>query len=304
MQKQVVAKMEAILQYLWENGPVEDKSGLATGLLLEATGIGGDSKAPYIVLKTLEAKGFIAREMKGKRTFSIALGEVRPTDWFPTPPRVIVSGEVAEDITEDKVTEGYREQEIVETPLTKAPVDIIPTEPTEALDGRPGRLAARIERTIPTLVQEGVQQGIEGAINGFLARMGVGLGSDEQANAQVQELETLNMEYAEKIADLRQELRVERQMHEASRQELNKVTARTEGNVSGSKVRSHDMPEMYRDLATHAIANGWTIDKTPGNHYRWKSPLGGGYFSPSTPGDWRGVRNARKDMEKIGLPKQ
>lgn len=58
---------------------------------------------------------------------------------------------------------------------------------------------------------------------------------------------------------------------------------------------------MFRILARHAEAAGWSIELTRNNHLRWRSPDGAVVFSALSPSDRRAVRNVEKELRRAGL---
>jgi hypothetical protein len=67
---------------------------------------------------------------------------------------------------------------------------------------------------------------------------------------------------------------------------------------------AHDLPKEYRQLAEEAIAAGFRLFRTNGDHIAWHAPDGVGLtFSPLTPSDWRGLRNTRSQLQRAGLPR-
>lgn len=61
------------------------------------------------------------------------------------------------------------------------------------------------------------------------------------------------------------------------------------------------IPEAFRDLARAAREADWTIHLTGGGHLAWCPPSGPVVFTPSTPSEWRGIRNARARLTRAGL---
>ena len=55
------------------------------------------------------------------------------------------------------------------------------------------------------------------------------------------------------------------------------------------------------DLMRVALAQGWSVKATRGNHIRWQAPTGAIVFSASTPSDVRAYRNMASDLRKRGL---
>ena len=64
-----------IRQYLASHGAVEDRSGHATGALKDAIEYLGSSVAFIQMIAAMDRDGEIEREIKGKRTYRIALSE-------------------------------------------------------------------------------------------------------------------------------------------------------------------------------------------------------------------------------------
>lgn len=56
-----------------------------------------------------------------------------------------------------------------------------------------------------------------------------------------------------------------------------------------------------RELQATAEAQGWTITHTGGGHLKWQSPEGKVVFSPSTPSDWRSMKNHIAYLRRAGL---
>lgn len=54
-------------------------------------------------------------------------------------------------------------------------------------------------------------------------------------------------------------------------------------------------------LIKAAQKQGWTVERTPNNHYKWVSPVGGMFFSSSTPSDYRSVKNLKRDLRVNGF---
>lgn len=60
---------------------------------------------------------------------------------------------------------------------------------------------------------------------------------------------------------------------------------------------------LKKDLETlvkKAEAQGFTVERTGGDHLKWTAPSGEFHFSPSTPSDTRGLKNTLADLERIG----
>lgn len=61
------------------------------------------------------------------------------------------------------------------------------------------------------------------------------------------------------------------------------------------------IPRLWRDLARHATAAGWTIRRTRRGHLVWIGPDGLRLVTGSTPGDRRATRNHRAALRRAGL---
>jgi predicted RNA binding protein YcfA (HicA-like mRNA interferase family) len=62
------------------------------------------------------------------------------------------------------------------------------------------------------------------------------------------------------------------------------------------------IPEPYRGMHKAALKQGWTVTPTGGSgHLAWKTPDGKTVFSPSSPGDGRGVHRVRAKLRRAGL---
>ena len=68
---------ERIIAYLAEMGELFDANGMASTQLAAAVGYPGSSVAFAQLLSGMERSGLIEREVRGKRTYRIALGPAR-----------------------------------------------------------------------------------------------------------------------------------------------------------------------------------------------------------------------------------
>ena len=60
----------------------------------------------------------------------------------------------------------------------------------------------------------------------------------------------------------------------------------------------------YGSLARGAVALGWTVEVTKGDHLRWTPPGGGDFvITCATPSDRRAVLNDRAILRRHGLPR-
>jgi len=62
------------------------------------------------------------------------------------------------------------------------------------------------------------------------------------------------------------------------------------------------LPHEYRGLADAVLAQGWRIEPTNREHFRWLSPDGKYIVITSkTPSDRRALANIRSDLRRAGL---
>jgi hypothetical protein len=64
---------QRVVDYLIEHGPVEDASGRATSQLKEAVGYGGGDAGFIRIVSLMAEAGEVVREVRGKRTYRIAV---------------------------------------------------------------------------------------------------------------------------------------------------------------------------------------------------------------------------------------
>jgi len=99
---------QRVVDYLIEHGPVEDSSGRATSRLKEAVGyVGGDAGFIRIVSLMADA-GEVEREVRGKRTYRIAVSAeaaaaVRPSPSRPAPVAARVPGAQGGELDYDEL---------------------------------------------------------------------------------------------------------------------------------------------------------------------------------------------------------
>jgi hypothetical protein len=74
--KRATGTREHVVTYLAESGALQDKDGLASNRLAAAVGYPGSSVAFAQLLSGMERSGLIKREVRGKRTYRITLGDV------------------------------------------------------------------------------------------------------------------------------------------------------------------------------------------------------------------------------------
>lgn len=74
--KRATGTRENVVTYLAESGELYDKDGMASTRLAVAVGYPGSSVAFAQLLSGMERSGLIKREVRGKRTYRISLGDV------------------------------------------------------------------------------------------------------------------------------------------------------------------------------------------------------------------------------------
>lgn len=74
--KRATGTREHVVTYLAESGELYDKDGMASTRLAAAVGYPGSSVAFAQLLSGMERSGLIKREVRGKRTYRISLGDV------------------------------------------------------------------------------------------------------------------------------------------------------------------------------------------------------------------------------------
>jgi hypothetical protein len=55
-------------------------------------------------------------------------------------------------------------------------------------------------------------------------------------------------------------------------------------------------------LVRLAQERGWSVTDTRNGHLKFQSPDGDIVFGPSTPSDWRSVKNMKAHLRRAGLP--
>lgn len=60
------------------------------------------------------------------------------------------------------------------------------------------------------------------------------------------------------------------------------------------------MKRDLQDVLRKLREQGWTVTLTKGSHWRCAAPGGGLYFTGSTPSDYRGIKNMKSDLKRMG----
>jgi hypothetical protein len=258
---------------------LHDKSGLLNRRVikmlpahLKVSRIGGKpitTGGLWGTLKIMEDAGWIKTEVNGKRTFKIMLVDF-PDDWQLT-------GDMTEVSTEEV------------DPFVEA--DPVVTVEDDGLDGRPGRLAARLEKNIPDLVEQGVTNAIFSIVSKMFPQV-------------VPEVDTTELDKLHDIIEaLNHDLSAEKLASQVTRENYNAAMRKAGAVYETSPVRPHQLEKAIQPLAKHAIDHGWTIHRTNNGHIMFRSPDGKPYFHGSTSSDTRSVNNAASDMYRMGLAK-
>jgi len=61
------------------------------------------------------------------------------------------------------------------------------------------------------------------------------------------------------------------------------------------------MKKELKKLVKLAEEQGWQVTVTGGNHLCWRSPVGRTVFTPTTPSEYRGLKNAKAWLRREGL---
>src|SRR5450755_4319357 len=72
--ERAVGTRDRVMSHLAASGEIRDATGMASTALAEAIGYPGSSVAFAQLLSGMERSGLIEREVRGKRTYRIALG--------------------------------------------------------------------------------------------------------------------------------------------------------------------------------------------------------------------------------------
>jgi hypothetical protein len=184
--------------------------------------------------------------------------------------------------------------------LKAEPERVIEDDEAEILGGsRPGRLAARIQKDRANDLPDLIATGIERALNNLAIRLTAPAPVAESDAAKIQ----MGM-LAHEVEELQAELERERNSGYLVREDLNVQLRKAYATRDSSPMPFSVLHESWRGLGKHAIAHGWTIQRTPSGHLMWKRGDGKRYYTPSTPSDVRAVTNAYHDMMRdYGLPK-
>lgn len=107
----------------------------------------------------------------------------------------------------------------------------------------------------------------------------------------------------DEAAELRSQLAEERRRILAKGEEITSLRKKVASGrqAKAKSLRASDLPMVWRELGKKAIAQGWVINFTNGDHIKWLSPLGETYISSNTPSDSRATANLKAALVKRGL---
>ncbi|WP_216892307.1 hypothetical protein [Nocardia alni] len=115
-----------IRQLLEQSGPIEDPSGRATSLLMDAVEYNGSSVAFIQLIAAMDKEGQISRDIKGKRTYAIRLGEAGRLSPTGAQPMSLATSPVAESAQQVMPEIDYRKlaRALVQELLLASPEDL------------------------------------------------------------------------------------------------------------------------------------------------------------------------------------
>lgn len=273
----------------------KDRHGMAMGLLHEDYTKQVDKPLGQPALnglcKKLEHMGLIEREIRGKRTFRIEAINV-PVDVYDYLPERMKNSPVYGAEPEDVTIDVGPSVVYIENMDTEAPSE------AEELGMRPGRLAARIEKSIPDIVTRAVDDAFENKLIQLFSGLGFHRGTDDN-----EELTALR-DTAQRLVAVNEQLVEESRKAQAqlahARQELNEAREKTAGGIIAGSLQPSQLKKELQDLARWALDNNWTIRRTNGGHLAWYYRQSQrAIFTASTPSDSHVVANIKGDLLRV-----
>ena len=292
------------------DGVIAEKSGLATSALRSAcrtkkmrtmgAGVSG------VVNKLVDA-GWVGVTRNGKRTFRIELLHPIPLDtakWLEGAP-------LADEDTDDSKTETAgppaEPTEAAAPVVAPAPTATEPVSDEDDSGGRPGRTAARLEKSLPELVVGAVKEFMQDERDKQFAALGYWptVPPDEyehmqqathRHDAQVAQLQSIIDDLNEEHRKLGVAFDLMSAEIDDQRVRQNDYTPAMKGSLSVAKIK-----DPFKGLARLALAQGWTIKTTRGGHLAWRSPEGKTVFSGSTSSDSNSHYIMRRKLRNKGL---
>lgn len=112
-----------------------------------------------------------------------------------------------------------------------------------------------------------------------------------------------NGKLSDEVERLRSQLADERRRILSQSEELGSLRKKVASSrqAKAKSLRASDLPMVWRELGKKAIAQGWVINFTNGDHIKWMSPSGEAYISSNTPSDTRATANLKAALVKRGL---
>lgn len=247
------------------------------------------------LLHKLKDAGWIEVETHGKRTPKIQLLREVPKKYLTRSiAETFDQGE--SDKFEDLGTPVVEEKEPKE-PLLDAELGM-----------RGGRLAARIERAVPELVNGAVKEALGGMMSEMLGALGFypGMSPEELAKVEAEserlvQREALMQSRIDSLEESNRQLQAI--IDWVSDQDDERLLHSNDGQVAAKQgMTVNQLPEIFRRMGRHALEHGWTIRKTRGNHLAWKSPEGRTVFSATTSSSRSVEQLIWRKLKRLGLP--
>jgi DNA-binding MarR family transcriptional regulator len=270
-----------------EHGAVYSESGYATKELADILGVTVSNLQS--ASKRLRDEGLVESVSKGKRTYALALTD-KGKEWL--------------DKHRDKATYNRSLQELsdssVQVPAVDGTVDDQTVQATTVADertvGKPGRVAARLEKQIPSIIEASVNAAIANVLVSLAERLG--FGNTDELQSQVSLLEDTVAAYEQRFEAMEEELRWTRNEMHTAQQERNTALLHSErGKREGQGLSVSDLHDLFRDIGASFIRQGGRIYGTRGGHLLWMWTDGRRAYSAKTPSDWRSARNQRTNLK-------
>lgn len=292
--------MNALAWLEAHDGVAIDEHGFATRAIYGDLGI--TMTAASSAIGKCKSEGWVLTETNGKRTYSIELtdagrrflaeyrGKVTYTNGTngaaaaqAAAPEVTASeeGGVAASLT----TESVNAAPAVEGAGT---IGVTPSDDDDGFDGpgRPGRFAARLEKSIPEIVARAVDDALHRREVERMEKLGFGdvTGLKLSVAALAEQVRTLEVTNEA----LRDDLRGTRNEMHSARASLNRVLGKSEeGKKNSNALKPSELHTIWRDLAADFIAQGGKIFNTRGGHQLWLWTDGRRVYSAKSPSDFR-----------------
>lgn len=282
-----------LLAWLDLHGKQENKSGTALAEIKKTFSEGSISKVSLAV-KENKKQGRVVAEQSARRTYMVDITDAG---------REFLKANAAKVTYQPWLENFYgvriEEEEIAEEPGEAPAAEVAKEVEEEEVVGKPGRLAARLERNIPGIIEESVEKAVYKIVADLAMRLGFGdvVEKDDvilEQNEKIEEME-------QRMQALEEELRyTRRDLHKANEERNRALEDSDKGKrISGQgSLSAHDVQESYREIATDFLSQGGRIFRTRGKHLQWVWKDGRKTFSGSTDSDWRSVKNFRAELKR------